>query len=117
MDYIHFHSYPAINKQSINNVKSIIKTLILYQLRTRLYLVPLLEVQQKIMNQVENKFWVIFFRRSMMEMSNIIAANNDGVALITGESVGQVASQTLSNIRAISDVSELPILRPFIWIK
>ena len=42
-----------------------------------------MEIQQKIMNQVENKFWVIFFRRSMMEMSNIIAANNDGVALIT----------------------------------
>ncbi len=48
----------------------------------------------------------------MLKLSNDIALNNKGVALITGDSVGQVASQTLSNIRAISSISELPVIRP-----
>ena len=112
LDYIHFHSFPAINKQSINNVKKIIKILSQYQLSSRLFLVPLLEIQQKIMQQVDDKFWVLFFRRAMVKLSNMIAEKNNGIALVTGESVGQVASQTLSNIRAVSDISDLPILRP-----
>ena len=112
LEYIHFHSFPAINKQSINNVKKIIETLLNYQLKSKVYLVPLLEVQQKIMQQIDDKYWVIFFRRAMIKISNMIAEKHNGVVLVTGESVGQVASQTLSNIRAISDVSNLPILRP-----
>ena len=112
LDFIHFHSYPAINRQSIDNVKYLIKILSQYQLKTNLYLVPLLSVQQKIMMDIQDKYWVIFFRRSMLKLSNDIALNNKGVALITGDSVGQVASQTLSNIRAISSISELPIIRP-----
>ena len=112
LDYIHFHSFPAINKQSINNVKKIIKILSQYQLKSRLFLVPLLEIQQKIMQQIDDKFWVLFFRRAMVKLSNMIAEKNNGIALVTGESVGQVASQTLSNIRAVADISDLPILRP-----
>ena len=102
LDYIHFHSYPAINKQSINNVKKILKILSNYQLESNLYLIPLLSIQQKIMELVPDKYWVIFFRRSMLELSNLLASKINAVALITGDSIGQVASQTLSNIRAIS---------------
>ena len=112
VDFIHFHSYPAINRQSIDNVKKLIQVLSKYQLRSNLYLVPLLSIQQKIMANVEDKYWVIFFRRSMLKLSNDIASSNKGVALITGDSIGQVASQTLSNIRAISSISNLPIIRP-----
>jgi len=112
LDYIHFHSFPAINKQSIDNVKKILKILTEYQLKSKLYLVPLLDIQQKIMEIIPDKYWVIFFRRFMIYIANIIGLKNKSVALITGDSVGQVASQTLSNIRAISDVSVLPILRP-----
>ena len=112
VDFIHFHSYPAINRQSIDNVKKLIQVLSKYQLRSNLYLVPLLSIQQKIMANVKDKYWVIFFRRSMLKLSNDIASSNKGVALITGDSIGQVASQTLSNIRAISSISNLPIIRP-----
>ena len=112
LDYIHFHSYPAISNQSIENVKQILNVLKLYQLKSKLYLVPILSIQQKIMEIIPNKFWVIFFRRVMLQISNIIANKINAVALVTGDSVGQVASQTLSNIRAISDASFLPILRP-----
>ena len=112
LDYIHFHSYPATNKQSINNVKKIITQLTKYQLNTTLYLVPLLKIQEKIIEQVPEKFWVIFFRRYMMMIANDIAKKINALALITGDSIGQVSSQTLSNIHVVSDASELPIIRP-----
>ena len=112
LDYIHFHSYPAINKQSINNVKKILNVLSKYQLKSNLYLVPLLKIQQKIMEVVPDKYWVIFFRKYMIKIANDIAIKNNAVALITGDSIGQVASQTLSNIYAISNDSILPIIRP-----
>jgi thiamine biosynthesis protein ThiI len=112
LDYVHFHSYPAINKQSINNVKKILDVLNQYQLKSKLYLVPLLKIQQKIMEVVPDKYWVIFFRRYMIQIANYIAIKNKAVALITGDSIGQVASQTLSNIYAISNESTLPIIRP-----
>ena len=112
LDYIHFHSYPAINKQSINNVKKILNVLLQYQLKSTLYLVPLLSIQQKIMELIQDKYWVIFFRRYMVKIANDVANKCGALALVTGESIGQVASQTLSNIRVISDVSTLPIIRP-----
>jgi len=112
LDYVHFHSYPAINKQSINNVKKILTVLSKYQLKSNLYLVPLLKIQQKIMEVVPDKYWVIFFRKYMIKIANHIAIKNKAVALVTGDSIGQVASQTLSNIYAISNESILPIIRP-----
>ena len=112
LDFVHFHSYPAINKQSVENVKEILNILTKYQLQTTLYLVPLLSIQQKIMELIPDKYWVIFFRRAMIKIANIIAKKIDAVALVTGDSVGQVASQTLSNLRAVSESSQIPILRP-----
>ena len=112
LDYIHFHSYPAINRQSINNVKKILKQLVNYQLNTTLYLVPLLTIQKQIMEIIPDKYWVIFFRRYMVKIANDIAHKYKAIALVTGESIGQVASQTLSNIRAIDNVCDLPIIRP-----
>ena len=112
LDFVHFHSYPAINKQSIENVKEILNILTKYQLQTTLYLVPLLSIQQKIMELIPDKYWVIFFRRAMIKIANIIAEKIDAVALVTGDSVGQVASQTLSNLRAVAESSQIPILRP-----
>jgi len=112
VDYIHFHSYPATSMQSIANVKKILNVLSCYQLKSSLFLVPLLDIQQSIMSEIPDKYWVIFFRRYMIKIANDLAIKNNAVALITGDSVGQVASQTLSNLRAISDISDLPILRP-----
>jgi thiamine biosynthesis protein ThiI len=71
-----------------------------------------LAIQEKIMETAPSKFWVILFRRAMMRMAEQIAEQIDAVALITGENVGQVASQTLSNMRATADAVERPILRP-----
>ena len=112
VDYIHFHSYPATSMASIDNVKKLLNVLSNYQLKSNLFLVPLLEIQQSIMAQIPDKYWVIFFRRYMVKIANEVSKRSNAIALITGDSIGQVASQTLSNIRAISNISELPILRP-----
>ncbi len=114
LSYIHFHSYPATGKESIYNVKKIIDRLSEFQSSKNLFLIPFLDVQKEIMGKAPNKYWVILFRRAMIRVSSIIARKIDAKALITGENVGQVASQTLSNIQAISDASDIPILRPLI---
>jgi thiamine biosynthesis protein ThiI len=75
-------------------------------------MVPILKIQQKIMAETPNKLWVILFRRAMIRIASRIADNINAPALISGESVGQVASQTLSNIRATADAADRPILRP-----
>jgi len=112
LTYVHFHSAPATNRQSIRNVKEILKVLAGYQIRCKLHLIPLLEIQQKIMAEAPNKLWVILFRRAMVKLSCMLADKEKIPALVSGESVGQVASQTLSNIRATSDAGDRPILRP-----
>ena len=112
VSFLHFHSYPSTSKQSIENVKELVNILTNYQLESKLYCIPLLDIQEKIMHTIPDKFWVIFFRRAMFKIANLFAQKNKIFAIITGDSIGQVASQTISNIRAVSIVSELPILRP-----
>jgi len=112
LDYIHFHSSPATNKQSIYNVESILKELCRYQMDCKLYLFPLLDIQNLIMEKIDSKYWVILFRRAMIKISNLVASKNGYKVLISGENIGQVASQTLSNIVAVQDASMIPIIRP-----
>ena len=112
LDYIHFHSVPTTSKQSIFNVITILKILAQYQLNSKLYLFPLLDIQNKIMDKVDSKYWIILFRRAMIRISSEVARRNNYKVLISGENIGQVASQTLSNIVAVQDASNLPIIRP-----
>jgi thiamine biosynthesis protein ThiI len=112
LTYVHFHSAPSTSRQSIQNVEEILGVLAGYQMRCKVYMVPLLEIQQKIMAEAPNKLWVILFRRAMIKLASVIADKLNIPALVSGESVGQVASQTLSNIRATSDAADRPILRP-----
>ena len=112
LDYIHFHSAPVTSRQSIYNVDSILDILCKYQMSCRLYLFSLLDVQNMIMENVKSKYWIILFRRAMVRIASSIAKENGYKVLISGESIGQVASQTLSNIVAIQDAATLPIIRP-----
>jgi len=112
VDYIHFNSMPSTSMQSINNVKKILFQLSKYQIQCNLYNIPLLEIQQAIMEVSPDKYWIVLFRRAMYVISNLLAEKLNIQALITGENVGQVASQTIPNIRATSDASKIPVLRP-----
>ena len=73
---------------------------------------PILKIQKIIMDKINDKFWVIMFRRVMIKLSCLLAEELNAKALITGENIGQVSSQTLSNIQAIAESSNYPIIRP-----
>ncbi len=112
--FVHFHSYPQTNKASLNNVKKIVKILNQYQFKSTLYLIPFLNIQKEIHLKCNPTLKIILYRRLMIKMAELIAKRENAKALLTGESLGQVASQTLENIQAINEAAELPILRPLI---
>jgi len=112
LTYVHFHSQPYTNRNSQRNTEEIVRLLNRHQFISDLYSVPFVEIQRHIMTQAPTSYRVILYRRAMLRMAEAIAEKVDAKALVTGESVGQVASQTLSNIRAIEEVTPLPILRP-----
>lgn len=115
VSFIHFHSYPSTSQASQENVKEIVKVLTKYQYHSRLYLVPFLPVQKAILALIsDTKNRVVFYRRFMMRIAEHIAKQEKYGALITGDSLGQVASQTLENITAVSAVVRMPIFRPLI---
>lgn len=112
--YIHFDAYPSTPKENQEKVKELVNVLNNYQFKSKLFLVPFLAVQKEIINKVPEDYRVVFYRRMMLRIARQIALQEDVLALVTGESLGQVASQTVENIRAISEAIDLPILRPLI---
>jgi len=112
--FVHFHSFPYTNKESQEKAKQLAGVLADYQIQSRLYLVPFAEVQRHIMVDTPNETRVILYRRYMMRIAEQIARREGVRALVTGDSVGQVASQTIENIDVISRAVSMPILRPLI---
>jgi len=112
--FVHFHSFPYTNKESQEKAKQIARLLSEYALRAKLYLVPFAEVQRHIMVDTPLDTRVILYRRYMMRLAQEIAQREKTRVLVTGDSVGQVASQTIENIDVISRAVSMPILRPLI---
>jgi thiamine biosynthesis protein ThiI len=111
---VHFHSYPFLSKASQEKVLELSEILSRYQPASFLYLVPFGEIQREIVLSVPASYRVVFYRRMMIRIAEVLARQNGALALVTGESLGQVASQTLENISIIQEAAELPILRPLI---
>ena len=115
VDFIHFHSYPQTSKESQENVWEIVKVLNQYQFSSKLFLIPFLDIQKKISAKSEDASQrVVLYRRFMMRIAEQIAKKEGYGALVTGDSLGQVASQTLENIGVISQAAQVPIFRPLI---
>lgn len=112
LTYVHFHSQPYTNRNSQRNTEDLVRLLNRHQFASDLYLVPFVEIQRHIMTRAPASYRVILYRRAMLRIAEAIAEKVGAQALVTGENVGQVASQTLSNMRAIEEVTALPILRP-----
>jgi thiamine biosynthesis protein ThiI len=112
--FVHFHSFPYTNKESQEKAKQIARLLSAYALRAKLYLVPFAEVQRHIMVDTPLDTRVILYRRYMLRLAEQIARREKARVLVTGDSVGQVASQTIENIDVISRAVSMPILRPVI---
>ena len=112
--FLHFHAYPYTNEASIEKVKKIVKLLSKYQGKSKLCLIPFSEIQEEILRKTPAKSRVILYRRFMLRIAAQICKKEKALAIFTGESVGQVASQTLENIKVIEESVRLPVFRPLI---
>lgn len=111
---VHFHSAPFVSNASQEKAKRLAEVLTRHQLRTRLYLVPFGELQRQITLSVPGDLRVIVYRRMMLRIAQRIAFDVRARALVTGDVIGQVASQTLDNMTTIDLASRLTILRPLV---
>ena len=111
---VHFHSYPILSRASQEKAKELARSLARFQYHSRLLLVPFGEIQQRVVLAVPPPLRVVIYRRLMMRIAERIARLHRARALVTGEAVGQVASQTLENMALIGSVVELPVLRPLV---
>ena len=113
IDCIHFHSYPYTNMQAREKVENLAKVLAQYCCGTTLNVIKVTHIQEEIHKKCNGDFMVTLLRRFMMRIAERIAKKSGAQCLITGESLGQVASQTIEGMTSSGSVIEdLPILRP-----
>ncbi len=112
--FVHFHSFPHTTPESQEKVRRILQVLCRYQLKCRLDLVPFADAQREIVAFAPPALRVVLYRRFMVRIAEAIALRERALALVTGDSLGQVASQTLENLRTVSAAAKLPIFRPLI---
>jgi len=114
VDALHFWSYPITGIRSRDKVVDICKALRRYSPDMRLLVAPFTKIQTEIMDKCPEKYRVIIMRRMMMRVASIICHKQGGLAIFTGDNLGQVASQTLESLRVIEKVSDYPVLRPLL---
>jgi len=112
--FVHFHSTPYLDKTSQEKVRQLVTTLTRHQFLSRLYLVPFGEIQRQIVAAVSRPLRVVLYRRMMLRIAEGIGRKERAKALVTGESLAQVASQTLDNMSVIQQAASLLILRPLV---
>ena len=112
--FVHFHSYPILSHTSQDKARELVETLTRFQLRSRLFLVPFGGIQQKIVVSVPPPLRVVIYRRMMLRIAETLAKEYGAHALVTGDAVGQVASQTIDNLAVVGSVATLPVLRPLV---
>ena len=111
---VHFHSYPFVTRASQEKVREIAEVLSRYQMRTSLRMVPFGELQRQIVLSVAAPMRVVIYRRFMLRIAERLARDARAKALVTGEVIGQVASQTLENLTVIAAATTMPVLRPLV---
>lgn len=114
VELVHFTSFPFTDRSSWDKCRTLAEILTRYQFQTRLHVVPLGEVQQRIVVATPPRYRVLMYRRMMLRIAEEIAQRRRCQALVTGESIGQVGSQTLSNITSVEKAVEMTVLRPLI---
>lgn len=110
--FVHFYAYANDEEKSLEKIKKMVESLNQYQLNSKLYLIPFRQFQEKILTN--NKYCCLCCKRLMFRISQIIAKKENCQTLITGDNLGQVASQTIENIGVVEKIVDLPVLRPLI---
>ncbi|SHE28108.1 tRNA uracil 4-sulfurtransferase ThiI [Alkalibacter saccharofermentans] len=111
---VHFHSYPYTSERARDKVIRLMEIVARYSGRVKLYIVPFTDLQLAIGEHCNERYSTLIMRRYMMKIATEIAKRNKAMALITGESVGQVASQTLESLMVTDSATDLPVFRPVI---
>jgi thiamine biosynthesis protein ThiI len=114
VEAVHFHSYPFTSERAKQKVVDLAQILTRYGGNIRLHVVSFTDIQTQIRDRCPDSYLITIMRRMMVRISEALAKKNKALALVTGESLGQVASQTLESMHVINDAATIPILRPLI---
>ena len=112
VDFVHFHSHPLVSAASREKACELAAHLTRYESRASLMLVPFADVQREIVARTSRPLRVVLYRRFMLRIASVLGQRIGAQVLVTGESLGQVASQTLENMVVIEKAASLPIFRP-----
>ena len=114
IEAVHFHSYPYTSEQAKEKVITLAKELSLYCDEIKLHIVSFTKIQEQIHMNCDSEYMITIMRRIMMRIAEKLCEQNELGAIITGESLGQVASQTMQSINVTNSVVSLPVFRPLI---
>ena len=112
IDAIYFEAIPHTSLDAREKVITLAKKLSHYSGSFKLHIVPITELQEEIYHKIDGTYMITILRRMMYRISEAIARKNKNLVLINGESIGQVASQTLTSMNAINEVVKIPVIRP-----
>ena len=112
--WLHFHSFPLVSNKSIEKTKELANVFLKYQPHLSVYYAPFSKIQMEIKAKIPEKYRILLYRRLMLKIAEEIAKENGCAALVTGESLGQVSSQTLPNMEITEEAVKIPVLRPLV---
>lgn len=112
--FVFFHAYPFVGREVITKIKSLVKELSKFQRQTHLYIIPFGDIQNVISKECREEYRTLIFRRYMIELTNLICDKTKASAIITGDCIGQVSSQTMENLHLMDKSSRRMILRPLV---
>jgi len=114
LDFVHFHSHPLVSAASRGEATELAEHLTRYQARSTLMLVAFADIQREIVARGPRPLRVVLYRRFMVRIAAALARRSGARVMVTGESLGQVASQTLENMTVIEEAARLPMVRPLV---
>jgi thiamine biosynthesis protein ThiI len=113
-DFVHFHAYPILSATSQEKARELVGVLTRSQLWSRAFFVRFGPIQQRIVLSVAPPLRVVIYRRMMLRIAEALAGQTGAQALVTGDALGQVASQTIENLAVVGQATSMPLLRPLI---
>jgi thiamine biosynthesis protein ThiI len=114
LEMVHFFSPPYTSQQALDKVLELAGQLVPWCGQLMVHIVPFTEIQEEIRKNCPEEYFTLIMRRFMMRLAQAVAEQRGAQSLITGESLGQVASQTMASLAVTEDVTSLPVLRPLI---
>lgn len=115
LSFVHFYGTGARpGESSIHTARELVRQLVPWQFTAKLYRIPFEEIQREIVRYAPEPCRVLLYRRMMLRIAETIARRNGALALVTGDSLGQVASQTLRNMVSVEAVAKMPVFRPLV---